>query len=171
MNKELEILKAISEQEKITQRELSERTGLSLGAINILVKKLMQKGLIKIEGLKPKTIRYLLTPKGFAEKTQRTYEYLNNYCKQILNIQNKLIRKLNQNEAIVKEVILVGEQSHLYKIIIMTLEENKVPYRSIENYPVNDKCEDQTIIVWNASVSSHLSERGIKHINILDVVS
>ena len=39
MEKELEILTHIQENEYITQREIAEKTGLSLGAVNLLLKK------------------------------------------------------------------------------------------------------------------------------------
>ena len=38
MTKELEILKSVDQDCKITQRELAKRTGLSLGSVNVLLK-------------------------------------------------------------------------------------------------------------------------------------
>ena len=77
----LEILTAIGEGQQLTQRALAERLGVALGLTNLYLKRLAKKGHIKITDFsrKPsarKRLRYLLTPKGIAEKTRLTYEYM-----------------------------------------------------------------------------------------------
>lgn len=77
----LEILTAIGEGQHLTQRALAERLGVALGLTNLYLKRLAQKGYIKVTDFprKPSTrkrLRYLLTPKGIAEKTRLTYEYM-----------------------------------------------------------------------------------------------
>ena len=79
--KELEILAAIGEGRHLTQRALAERLGVALGLTNLYLKRLATKGFVKIVDFprKPaarKRLRYLLTPKGIAEKTRLTYEYM-----------------------------------------------------------------------------------------------
>ena len=82
VQRNLEILTAIGEGEPLTQRALAERMGVALGLANLYLKRLATKGHIKIAdfGRKPaarKRLRYLLTPKGLAEKTRLTFEYMN----------------------------------------------------------------------------------------------
>jgi DNA-binding MarR family transcriptional regulator len=77
----LEILTAIGEGEHLTQRALAQRLGVALGLANLYLKRLASTGYIKITDFprKPSTrkrLRYLLTPKGIAEKTRLTYEYM-----------------------------------------------------------------------------------------------
>jgi DNA-binding MarR family transcriptional regulator len=77
----LEILTAIGEGEHLTQRALAQRLGVALGLANLYLTRLASKGHIKITDFprKPSTrkrLRYLLTPKGIAEKTRLTYEYM-----------------------------------------------------------------------------------------------
>jgi len=76
MTNELEILKSVDEDKRITQRELAKKTGLSLGSVNVLLKRLIHKGLIKIEHINSRTIKYILTPKGLMEKARLTYQYI-----------------------------------------------------------------------------------------------
>jgi DNA-binding MarR family transcriptional regulator len=82
VERNLEILTAIGEGEPLTQRALADRMGVALGLTNLYLKRLVTKGYVKIVdfGKKPaarKRLRYLLTPKGLAEKTRLTYEYMN----------------------------------------------------------------------------------------------
>src|SRR5688500_8986706 len=77
----LEILAAIGEGNAPTQRALAERLGVALGLTNLYLKRLVTKGYVKVTDFpeKPaarKRLRYLLTPKGLAEKTRLTYAYV-----------------------------------------------------------------------------------------------
>ncbi len=79
--RELQILTAIEEGEPLTQRALAERLDVALGLCNLYLKRLVRKGYIKIVEFpkKPaarKRLRYLLTPRGMAEKTRLTYEHM-----------------------------------------------------------------------------------------------
>jgi len=77
----LEILTALGEGAPVTQRALAEQLGVALGLANLCLKRLAGKGLIKIVEFpkKPaarKRLRYVLTPKGLAEKSRLSYEYM-----------------------------------------------------------------------------------------------
>jgi len=79
--RDLEILTAIEEGKPLTQRVLAQRLGVALGLTNLYLKRLTRKGCIKIVEFpkKPaarKRLRYLLTPRGIAEKTRLTYEHM-----------------------------------------------------------------------------------------------
>jgi DNA-binding MarR family transcriptional regulator len=79
--RDLEILTAIGEGGPLTQRALAQRLGVALGLANLYLKRLARKGSIKIVEFprKPaarKRLRYLLTPRGVAEKTRLTYEHM-----------------------------------------------------------------------------------------------
>ncbi len=77
----LEILTAIGEGAPVTQRALAAQLGVALGLANLCLKRLASKGLIKVMEFpaRPaarKRLRYVLTPKGAAEKTRLSYEYM-----------------------------------------------------------------------------------------------
>ncbi len=81
LERDLEILTAVGEERPLTQRALAQRLGVALGLTNLYLKRLAKKGYIKIVDFprKPaarKRLRYLLTPKGIAEKTRLTYEHV-----------------------------------------------------------------------------------------------
>ena len=76
METEYKVLSHLQENETTTQRNISARTGLSLGSVNLLLKKMVRKGLVKIERLNKRTVRYILTPQGIKEKSSLTYHYI-----------------------------------------------------------------------------------------------
>ena len=75
------VLKAIERNPDITQRELAEQLGISLGKTNFLINALLDKGAIKMENFrrsdtKLKKIAYLLTASGISERLRLTQGYL-----------------------------------------------------------------------------------------------
>ncbi len=173
MNKENELLDCISQNEQISQRELAGLTGLSLGNVNLLIKKMVKTGLIKIERLTPHTLRYILTPKGLAEKSQKTYDYIINAVKYILkvknvmgNILNTYIREKNY------QVYLYGIQDEVYEIISQIVNESNytnVEYISELNVrPIQP--EATLLIVWEPEKEQEATQNGLECINILYLI-
>ncbi len=77
---QLRILKIVEAEPEITQRQLAEKLGVSLGKTNYLIKALLEKGHIKAGNFlrqqnKLKYV-YLLTPEGIRHKLQLTRDYL-----------------------------------------------------------------------------------------------
>jgi DNA-binding MarR family transcriptional regulator len=72
----LEILETIEKQDDVTQRHLADSMGVALGLANSYLKRCVRKGLIKIHQAPANRYLYYLTPKGFAEKSRLTAQYL-----------------------------------------------------------------------------------------------
>mgnify|MGYP000879196482 FL=1 len=111
MTNELEVLRSVDEENNITQRELAKRTGLSLGSVNVLLKRLIHKGLLKIEHINSRTIKYMLTPKGLMEKVRLTYQYIVVSYNHISVIESK-IEQIAENKKDCK-IVLYGEKDEL----------------------------------------------------------
>ena len=74
--KEYRLLDALAREEHLSQRQVAKETGLSLGMVNIILRRMAKTGYIKISALNGQTMRYVLTPKGSAELARRSYDYL-----------------------------------------------------------------------------------------------
>ncbi|MFQ5658404.1 MAG: winged helix-turn-helix transcriptional regulator [Candidatus Methylomirabilales bacterium] len=74
--RELQLLNEIAESEGITQRALAKKLGMALGLTNLYIKRLAKKGYIRIVNIKRSRLKYLLTPRGIAEKARLTYEFM-----------------------------------------------------------------------------------------------
>jgi len=73
---EFRIIDEIGKNLNTTQRKISRQIGLSLGMTNIIIKRLIAKGYVKVKGLNRRNLKYILTPRGFAEKIKKTHRYL-----------------------------------------------------------------------------------------------
>jgi DNA-binding MarR family transcriptional regulator len=54
-----------------SQRSLSRDMGIALGLTNLIIRRLVHKGWVRIIRIKPNRVRYLLTPAGIAELSSR----------------------------------------------------------------------------------------------------
>ena len=72
----LEILENIARKDDLTQRHLAADLGVALGMANSYLKRCVRKGLVKIQQAPANRYLYYLTPKGFAEKSRLTAEFL-----------------------------------------------------------------------------------------------
>ena len=76
----LDLLRKLESSPHFTQRELSKEMGVSLGKVNYSIKKLTEKGLIKLSNFSHNQNKmgyaYLLTPNGIEEKSRLTISFL-----------------------------------------------------------------------------------------------
>ncbi|MBU1196067.1 MAG: MarR family EPS-associated transcriptional regulator [Proteobacteria bacterium] len=76
----LNMLKLLQEEPELTQREMNQKMGVSLGKINYCISALTKKGMIKVERFKKSENKsaymYRLTPKGFEELASLTVSFL-----------------------------------------------------------------------------------------------
>jgi DNA-binding MarR family transcriptional regulator len=71
-----EILDVLAHDPTVSQRSLASRVGIALGLANLLMKRLVVKGFVRVVHVRPNRVRYLLTPAGIAEKARMSRTYL-----------------------------------------------------------------------------------------------
>jgi EPS-associated MarR family transcriptional regulator len=76
----LRVLRLLQANPHMTQRDLADELGVSLGKVNYCMKELLLKGLVKMQNFSNSRNKlgyaYLLTPSGVAAKARLTAEYL-----------------------------------------------------------------------------------------------
>ena len=74
------VMRLLQDNPDLTQRELAEKLGISVGGLNYCLKALMKKGLVKMKNLAKSKNKfgyvYVLTPTGMAEKASITHQFL-----------------------------------------------------------------------------------------------
>jgi len=75
----LKVLRHLESHPDVTQRELAQHLGVSLGKTNYCLKALIDRGWIKVNNFKNSNNKaayaYLLTPRGIEEKAQITIRF------------------------------------------------------------------------------------------------
>lgn len=102
-----QILRQLHDNPQLSQRELGERVGISLGAVNYCLRALMEKGFVKAGNFSRSANKlgyaYVLTPAGLTEKSLLTVRFLR--------------RKLEEYRALEQEIdALSREAESLQKV-------------------------------------------------------
>lgn len=171
MSSEIRILKKIQNDNISTQRELAKTTGISLGNVNVLLRRLISKGLINVEKINSRTIKYILTPKGIREKSEATYRYIIDCYKYINEISMKIDKilqyELNNNN----DIILLGKIDIIYELLFAKMSNNKIRFyqiNSVEEIKKLSLNKDSLILIWNPEYIDIIGSIEIRYINILD---
>ena len=94
------ILKILKDNPKMTQRQMAEELGLSLGKTNYVVRALIDKGWVKLSNFKRSDNKlgyiYLLTPEGITEKS--------------ILAQNFLVRKSEEYNRLKEEIDMLKKE-------------------------------------------------------------
>lgn len=74
------VLRLLQENPNLSQRELAQRLGVSVGGLNYCLKALIGKGLVKVHNFSRSKQKlgyaYILTPHGLIEKARLTSSFL-----------------------------------------------------------------------------------------------
>ena len=91
------VMRKIKKHPESSQRDLAQELGFSLGKLNYCLKALQQKGLIKIKNFQKNknklSYAYVLTPKGIAEKTKLTINFMKRKMKEYEELDQELKKK------------------------------------------------------------------------------
>ncbi len=104
--REFELVNIIGGELGANQRDLSKKLDISLGMTNMLIRRLVVKGYIRIRQLDKKKTQYMLTPKGAAEKYHKSIRYTLKTIRSIGLIRNQL-------NSIIKRLYDLGERQFL----------------------------------------------------------
>ena len=95
-NQELEyrVLKLLEKKPDLTQRQLSEALGVSLGKTNYLLKSLIDIGWIKLDNFQKSNNKwgyvYLLTPTGLVQKAAIAVRFLKRKQQEYINLHAEI---------------------------------------------------------------------------------
>jgi len=96
------ILREITANPRVTQRQMTARAGVCLAKVNYLLRAMIEKGLIKTENFLTSNHKaayiYNLTPAGIEERARMTVRFLKKKSDEYELLKDDL-RLLEQNEA------------------------------------------------------------------------
>ncbi|MBA7506737.1 hypothetical protein ES706_05442 [subsurface metagenome] len=166
---EFKIIDEIDKDLNTTQRKISHQIGLSLGMTNLIMKRLIAKGYVKVKGLNRRNVQYILTPRGFAEKVKKTHRYLLRSIDTLKAVKEKIqdtvleyYKKGERNFTILGK----GELADIVEISLRDMGKGDLRYsRARTSEEVNSK---NSIILL---ADRNIQKRNNRYLNILEVIS
>ena len=121
--RDLQLLSEVEQDSYVTQRSLATKMGVALGLTNLYLKRLAHKGYIKITTIPSHRIKYLLTPRGMAEKSRLTYAYMQYSLSYYREMRQRIKQVLTQlSHAGAKRIVIYGT-GELAELAYLTLRE------------------------------------------------
>jgi DNA-binding MarR family transcriptional regulator len=72
----LVLLENIENDPDITQASLADQLGVAIGTVNWYLKRLIEKGYVKVTRAQRRKLRYIITPEGLALRARLTVNYI-----------------------------------------------------------------------------------------------
>ena len=166
---EFKIIDEIGKDLNTTQRKISRQIGLSLGMTNIIMKRLIAKGYVKVKGLNRRNVQYILTPRGFAEKVKKTHRYLLRSIETLKKVKEKIqdtvleyYKKGERNFTILGK----GELADIVEISLRDMGKKDLQYSKART-PGEINSKNSIILLANGSIQ----KRNNRYLNILEAIS
>ena len=135
----LKILEEIDSEIPPSQRDLAGKLNISLGLVNSFIKRLVQKGYFKVTTIPKNRIKYILTPKGAAEKTRLTYHFIQysfHFYKESRKKLRDIFYELESNG--IKQIVFYGV-SDFAEIAYLSLQETNIELAAVISVTADGK--------------------------------
>lgn len=103
------VLRILQENPEMSQRELAEAVGVSIGGMHYVLNALIEKGLVKLGNFTAaedkRRYAYILTPKGVSEKAAITHRFLARKKREYEELKAEI-------EALTEEISSEGNKEH-----------------------------------------------------------
>jgi DNA-binding MarR family transcriptional regulator len=169
--KELDMVGYLARNTDKTQRSMSTNLGYSLGLTNIILKRLISTGYVKTKQLDAKKVEYMLTPKGFIEKTRKSYKYFLKTIHSLRliknNIKSVILDKYNAGE---RKFIFVGHNELADIAEIAIRETNKADIKFVYD---DSQCSDNKkgfYLIFNERIT-HVHKNLDRSANIFRIIT
>jgi predicted ArsR family transcriptional regulator len=149
--RELTLLEQIERDPDITQASLATQLGVAVGTVNWHIKRLIDKGALKVKRAERKKLRYIITPEGIALRARLTVDYIERSFDLYRRTRQRVKTHLNEvKKAGYQRIQLVGDGdvadicrlSCLEQGVEIVNDEN-VPVLEVKGFKLNLKMENK----------------------------
>ncbi len=149
---ELQILEEIEDNPDITQAGLAAQLGVAVGSVNWYVRRLVNKGYIKVTHLQRRKLRYFLTPSGLALKVKLTREYMQvslRVYRQLRQAAQKAVAQIRQ--AGYTTACVEGQDEAAEIMRLTCLEQNIKVEKTSSGAPILKSNGKDFVVTWPGS--------------------
>ena len=143
-NRDLVILEQIENDPDATQASLASRLGVAVGTVNWHLKRLVDKGYVKVRRVERRKLRYIITPEGLALRARLTVDFIQTQFRLYREVRQQAVCALDQvREKGYHRIRLLGD-GDLADVCRLTcleqsiaiVEDGDVPVLSVKDYKI-----------------------------------
>jgi len=121
--RDLALLQEIEADPDVSQAKLAEDLGVAIGTVNWHIKRLIEKGFIKVKRARRRKLRYIITPEGISLRAKLTLAYVQQSFNLFRKVRKRVLSLLGElDDGDLKVVRLVG-QGDIAEVCRLTIME------------------------------------------------
>jgi DNA-binding MarR family transcriptional regulator len=135
-DRDLTILEHIEQDPDATQASLASQLGVAVGTINWHLKRLIEKGYVKVRRVERRKLRYIITPEGIALRARLTLDYIQNSFRLYRFVRERMLAALDQVQMAGKHSVQLIGEGDVAEICRLTCLERGIPTNGDFHAPV-----------------------------------
>lgn len=154
----------------MSQRQLAIKMGISVGMINLILKRLVRTGLVQMTNLNKKKVQYVLSTEGFRETVKRSYTSINTTIQHYKRLQDQVRDLLTQIHGSGYQSVILHGDGDLRELIEGCIQQSPLQIavkKTIEG-EIETKPEEQAVILNINKVP--LESKTVKVYNIAEFI-
>lgn len=109
-NPDLTLLAQIEENPDANQAAMASQLDVAVGTVNWHLKRLIDKGYVKVKRLNRKKLRYIITPEGIAMRARMTIDFIQNQFHLFRLVRQRVIEAIGEvKSADIHEINVIGD--------------------------------------------------------------
>jgi DNA-binding MarR family transcriptional regulator len=129
-DRDLVILEQIEQDPDTTQAALASTLEVAVGTVNWHLKRLIEKGYVKVSRVERRKLKYIITPEGIALRTRLTVDYIQNSFNLFRIIRKRMQAALAEVQSAGYEAIRLEASGDLAEVCRLTCMEHGVQIQS-----------------------------------------
>jgi DNA-binding MarR family transcriptional regulator len=134
--RELILLEHIEADPDVNQATLADKLGVAVGTVNWHIKRMAEKGYIKLKRARRKKLRYIITPEGLAFRAHLTVKYIENSMRLFRKTRQRVQEHLEDVRQAGYGQVLVSGDGDLAEVIRLTCLEEGVDVAEDGEFPI-----------------------------------
>jgi DNA-binding MarR family transcriptional regulator len=126
LEQDLRILEEIERDPDITQADLAARMNVAVGSVNWYIKRLINKGYVKVRQMQRRKLKYFITPQGLAVKAHLTTQYMRASLRTYRELRQEARETLERVQAAGHQSLHLEEDGEAAEIFRLTCLEQGV---------------------------------------------
>ncbi len=134
--RDLVILEQIEQDPDTTQAAMASTLEVAVGTINWHIKRLIEKGYVKVSRVERRKLKYIITAEGIALRTRLTIDYIQNSFNLYRLIRQRMLASLAEVKSAGYDTIQLDASGDLAEICRLTCLEQGVRIQTDGAAPV-----------------------------------
>ena len=138
LNRDLDILDNIENNPNATQASMASQMNVAIGTVNWHLKRLIDKGFIKIQRSEKRKLKYIITPEGISLRTKLTLDYIHSSFELYRLVRNRMNNVLDQCAEQSYRAVYIEGEGEVHEICRLTSMERsfKVLQSPDDHFPI-----------------------------------